>query len=71
MLNNKILIQALYDRKLNVVEQLLKDKQVVAHLDYANEKGENAFLLTLHFDMPELALKTCIILILVLNKLMD
>ena len=55
MLNNKILIQALYDRKLNVVEQLLKDKQVITHLNYANEKGETAFLLTLHFDMPDIA----------------
>ena len=57
MLNNKILIQALYDRKLNVVDQLLKDKNVISHLDYANEKGETAFLLTLHFDMPQYALK--------------
>lgn len=57
MLNNKILIQALYDRKLNVVEQLLKDKQVITHLNYANEKGETAFLLTLHFDMPDIAHK--------------
>ena len=57
MLDNQILLQSLYDRNLNVFKKLIVEKHVQDNLNYANDKGENALLLSLHFDLPEITLE--------------
>tara|TARA_B110000037_G_C17112284_1_gene502365 strand:+ start:1568 stop:3085 length:1518 start_codon:yes stop_codon:yes gene_type:complete len=57
LLNNIILLSALYDKKLDLVYKLLENKDVQKNLSYSNEKGETAFLLCLHFEYHDLALK--------------
>ena len=57
MLSNRILLSALYDKKLDLVYKLLENEDVQQNLSYSNEKGETAFLLCLHFEYHDLALK--------------
>ena len=55
--NNIILLKALYDKNLKLVNKLLLNKSISSNLAYVNLKGENALLLCLHFEYHDLALK--------------